>query len=390
MKKLNILVSTPTFLPVIGGAELGIHEIYSRIGMNHNVTIVTPKVNSRSNDSPSNKDYTKRPYNVIEFVNPLSNVKPGLVKKLLEISSIPYIRGIYSSDLRRGYDVANFHFISPHGLAAVWLKKRYRVPVVLSLVGRSDVWSDYSFLQKVYARLSLMNASKVIPITNYCVEGYGSENNKFSVIPYGVDTRNFSPSKRQNSVRKEMGVRANDFLVFSVQRLAPIKRVDVLIRVMARVVKTNPDIVLAIGGQGEEYDNLKNLIEELGLSKNVRLIGYISEVKLPDYYAAADVFALHSISETFGIVFAQAMSSGLPIVSIKSTCIPEVVPNNVSGLLVKPFDIIAFSKAIINLKENKNLYKKISLHNRKRALTEFDWDVIAHRYESVLMKAVKE
>jgi glycosyltransferase involved in cell wall biosynthesis len=387
--KLRILVFAPSFLPVIGGAQLGIHEIYKRIGERHEVVILTPEQSETMHrDYVTKKDYVTGAYNTVRFKNTFESIKSSLFRNALAVTSLPYIQALKKLGGSERFDVINSHGIFPQGMAAIYAKRKMGIPLVLSLVGRSDVWESYKVPQRLYAKKVLKNADTITPITRYCLKGYSPQGN-VTVIPYGVDTTEFSPARSSVNLRRKLGVSANGFLIFTVQRLALVKRVDVLIRIVSEVVKSHPEVILVIGGQGEEYENLQRLIKDLKLTKNIKLIGYISEKNLPNYFASADLFAFHSISETFGIVFAQAMACGLPIVSISSTCIPEVVHDKINGILVEPFDTKAFRDAIVKLIENKNLHKKMSVENRKRAVKEFDWNVIAAQYEQALLNVAE-
>jgi phosphatidylinositol alpha-1,6-mannosyltransferase len=259
-----------------------------------------------------------------------------------------------------------------------------RVPVVLSLVGRSDVLELLSPPQRLYAKTVIASANEVTAISSYC----GGSRRKQLVIPYGVDTSEFSPDRRSEDLRSELGAGPDDLLLLTVQRLAPIKRVDVLLQVMARVVAQDPKAILVVGGRGEEESRLRAIARDLAIEENIRFVGYIGSDRLPEYFASAELFVFHSLLETFGIVFAQAMASGLPIIAADTSCVPAVVyPQN--GELVKPFDVEAFADAVLRLGADDDLRRSIGVRNRARAVDEFDWDIIAAAYENVLLRAAR-
>jgi glycosyltransferase involved in cell wall biosynthesis len=232
-------------------------------------------------------------------------------------------------------------------------------------------------LQRLYARLVVSNANSVVAISSY----YGASDKL--IIPYGVDVSEFSPARRSTTLRQDLGVRASDVLLLTVQRLAAIKRVDILLRVVARVVARNPNVVLVVGGQGPEERLLESISRQLGIQGHVRFLGYIPRADLPRHFASADIFVFHSLMETFGIVFAQAMASGLPIVAANTSCVPDVVHRQ-NGALVPPFDLDAFADAVVKLAADRALRRSIGARNRARAVEEFDWDKIAAAYEAVL------
>ena len=102
-------------------------------------------------------------------------------------------------------------------------------------------------------------------------------------------------------------------IIFSVGRLDPRKRIDVLIKSFARILPKYKDIFLLIGGTGEEEEQLKKLTEELGITERVKFLGFIPDAELFDYYASCDVFAFPSWT-TSGITPYEALAVGKKVV----------------------------------------------------------------------------
>jgi glycosyltransferase involved in cell wall biosynthesis len=379
---MRIIVSTPTFLPVVGGAQLGIHEIYRRIGENHDVTILTPRLPDHSLAGYGAQDYLSENYEVRYIFPTLERTLPYIARRSLKRTALLYMGELARIARSERPDVINFHFIKPHGSASVFIKRFYHIPVALSLVGRSDVVSLLSTPKRLYAEAVIKDADVVLPNSTYYL-GPREYSSHVRVIPYGVDIEEFSPTRRSASLRHELGLADDSFLLFSVQRLASVKRVDMLIHAMAEIVPRNPRVVLLVGGKGEEEGNLRRLTVDLGLQDNVKFASYIDSARLPIYFASSDAFVFHSMMETFGIVFVQAMASGLPIVAANTSCVPDVLNSN-NGSLVTPFDIIGFASAILALADNPDSTRRIADHNREQAVNEFDWDQIAAQYEQSL------
>jgi phosphatidylinositol alpha-1,6-mannosyltransferase len=384
---MRIVVSTPIFLPVVGGAELGIHEIYRRLGREHDVTIITPRLpDGLLDEYGAHDDYSSDRYSVRHLFPDLDRVLPETARRILKRTSLLYAAELMLAMRRARPDVINFHFVKPHGSALLLIKRLYGVPTVLSLVGRSDVMRLLSGPKRRYAEMVISRADLVLPNSTYYL---GSDRNdpRVHIVPYGVDVDQFSPARRDTRVRRELGLTDEHFLLFTVQRLAPVKRVDVLIRTMSEVVARDPRVVLLIGGQGKEEARLRQLRDELELKDNVRFAGYIESDRLPEYFASSDAFAFHSQVETFGIVFVQAMASGLPIVAANTSCVPDVLTAD-NGFLVTAFDTSAFADAVLTLAGDRALARRIGDNNRRRAVSEFDWDLITARYEDALRQAI--
>jgi glycosyltransferase involved in cell wall biosynthesis len=370
---------------VVGGAEIGIHEIYHRLGRDHDVTILTPPLSPALLATYGADDYVSDRYRVVHIYPMLERRLPALACRALRRTSLLYVAALASAIRSDRPDVINFHFVRPHGGALIMTQRLHRVPSVLSLVGRLDVMRLLPSPQRIYAKMIVAQADLTLPNSSYYL-GTRSAGSNIRVIPYGVDAAQFSPSRRSDALRDSLGLTSEHFALVCVQRLSPVKRVDMLIRAMAEIVPRNPLVTLIIGGQGEEEPRLRELVAELDLTDHVRFAGYISSDDLPAYFASADAFAFHSVLETFGIVFAQAMASGLPIVAARTSCVPDVLtPEN--GLLVEPFDVEAFADAVLTLARDRHLARQIGAHNRERATREMDWNHIAAQYERALADA---
>lgn len=133
-------------------------------------------------------------------------------------------------------------------------------------------------------------------------------------------------------------------LVVSIGRLHRVKGHDLTIRAVARIPSTIP-VKLAIIGEGPEYQNLKALIESLGVSKRVKLIGYTKNVY--KYLKYANVCVLASRTEGFGNVVAEALSMGVPIVATRSGGPEEILGNGEFGVLVDVGNVEQLATAIV-------------------------------------------
>ena len=171
------------------------------------------------------------------------------------------------------------------------------------------------------------------------------------VISYGVDIQTFHPplcSDTKIASRTRLNLPPNIPLLLNVGRLDTDKSVDKVIRGAAQAIRES-EAHLLIVGDGCQKKNLIRLSQELRLDERVHFTGYIQPTSLPEIYRMADTFITASEIETQGIVLLEAAASGLPIVAVNATCIPEIVRNKVNGFLVEPGDIKGFSNAITTL-----------------------------------------
>lgn len=135
------------------------------------------------------------------------------------------------------------------------------------------------------------------------------------VIPTGLPADRFAPGNAAR-FRALAQLPAHRPLVTYVGRVAHEKNIDFLVRVFERVRRSVPEAMLIIAGEGPAREPLRKLVGQLGLTADVRFVGYLDrDTSLLDCYAAASVFAFASRTETQGLVLLEALAQGTPVVS---------------------------------------------------------------------------
>ena len=135
------------------------------------------------------------------------------------------------------------------------------------------------------------------------------------VIPTGLPANRFPPGDAAR-FRALAQLPAHRPLVTYVGRVAHEKNIDFLVRVFERVHQSVPEAMLIIAGEGPARESLRKLVGQLGLTADVRFVGYLDrDTSLLDCYAAASVFAFASRTETQGLVLLEALAQGTPVVS---------------------------------------------------------------------------
>jgi glycosyltransferase involved in cell wall biosynthesis len=144
------------------------------------------------------------------------------------------------------------------------------------------------------------------------------------------------------------------------------------------VLEKNPHHRFLIVGDGLERTYLEELLGSLGLEDTVRIIPEIPVS--PQYYSACDLFVLPSLYEGFGIVFLEAMSAGLPIVSTTAPAIPEVVGG--CGVLVPPKRPDLLASAILDVLGNNSLRAQLIKCGLDRS-NAYSWEKLIRDYEII-------
>jgi glycosyltransferase involved in cell wall biosynthesis len=390
-RPLRILVATPTFLPLVGGAELGIHEICSRLGRHHHVTILTPNPRGAEADRYQASDDYQGDYEVKRYRIPgRDGLRP--VRWLTTGSGIGFI-GAASRLLRVGrFDVANFHFAQPQVLPFCTHPslRRHDVPVVLSLVGRRDVLADAPWALRGLNKAAMERSSIILPNSSFYVDRTAwSDRPNVHVVPFGVDTSLYHPGLDGTCTRRRVGADPGDLVVLAVQRLASVKRVDHIIEAFTLALGEMPNARLVVAGKGPEEHDLKRLAQSLGVAHRVTFTGYVPDAELPGLFAAADVFAMASEYETFGVTLAQALAAGVPIVAARTSCVGSVLDSGRLGLLSRPSSPQHMAQQFLEIARDPRLRLDLADRGRRHAVAHLDWEVIARTYARWLRHAAR-
>ncbi len=167
-------------------------------------------------------------------------------------------------------------------------------------------------------------------------------------------------------------------VVLSVGRLAEQKDFETLLRAFEKVSEQNARARLLIVGTGSKESQLRAVVSELGIEKQVKLVGYVDN--LYAYMNAADVFVLSSKWEGFGIVLVEAMAVGTPVVSTDCPHGPnEILNSGEYGELVEVGDVEALSDSIHTVLSGKNKCKQI-----KERAKDFSVSNITRKYYNEL------
>jgi glycosyltransferase involved in cell wall biosynthesis len=207
-------------------------------------------------------------------------------------------------------------------------------------------------------------------------------------LPKGVDGDRFRPDGA--SVRERLGL-GGKRVVLTVARLVPIKNVRRLIDAMALVRARIADAHLLIVGDGPDSAGLRERAAVLGLTDAVTFAGYASHADTPEFYRAADVFALSSDFDNSPNVVLEAMACGLPVVTTDVGGVRELLVDrtgSAEGAIVVPSDAAALAAGVEQYLVAPETARIAGASNRHRAITEFSWRTSALRLLDVYRRVV--
>lgn len=214
------------------------------------------------------------------------------------------------------------------------------------------------------------------------LEGRGFE--RLALWPRGVDGTLFRPDRpARAAIREALGFHPDDVVIGHVSRIAAEKNVGYLADALEIVERERAGARLLIVGDGPARPGL-----EKRLGEQARFVGYRSGEDLSDHYAAADLFAFTSLTETFGNVILEAMASGLPVVALKAGGPADTVRDGTTGRLIDPSaPPREFADALIALIDSETERRRMADEARAYALSQ-TWDAIMlelrRRYASIL------
>lgn len=143
---------------------------------------------------------------------------------------------------------------------------------------------------------------------------YGVPGDRIHRIPGAVDETVFRPSEDRTALRQELGIPAGSRVLFCVRRLVRRMGIDRLIRAMPEVVRSVPDAMLLIAGDGAQRSELERLAAELELNGKAKFLGRVSNEELVQWYQAADFSVVPTVTlEGFGLVTVESLACGTPV-----------------------------------------------------------------------------
>ncbi len=222
-------------------------------------------------------------------------------------------------------------------------------------------------------------------ILGFIQKEIGISSKKLEVVINGVETK--LKVKNKSSIKIEIGLQENDFIVCFVGRLEPVKNIDELFFALRLVRKRCPDIRLLILGDGKERSRLEKLSNETNLEDCISFLGFRDDVI--DILGISDLFILPSHYEGISIALLEAMSAGLPAIVSDVGGNPEVVEHNQTGLLFQPGNLDSLVESILRLYKNEYLLKKMGKNAIDKIESCFSLNSTVSKYVSIYRESIQ-
>lgn len=205
-------------------------------------------------------------------------------------------------------------------------------------------------LRKFVGRFSLSQADAYRAVSPYCLSLVSEHHKPAYVFPAFSDFESFTAVASDNTAETVVAVNAPYFIYAGM--LIYLKGIHILIRAMQSVVERHPHVKLVIAGQGAEEQNLKALVQDLGMGGQVIFVGHLSQKVLAVYVKNCLALILPSLTEGLPRVIIEAQLLGRPVIASRVGGIPDLVVDGETGILVEPNECNGLSHAMLRIIED--------------------------------------
>ncbi|HET7598751.1 MAG TPA: glycosyltransferase family 4 protein [Gemmatimonadales bacterium] len=270
---------------------------------------------------------------------------------------------------RERFDLINGHFAVPTGPGSLPPARLRHIPHVLSLHG-GDIYDPSKRLSphrspvlRAVVTWAMRRSDRVVAQSTNTRDNaykYYGYRGPIEIVPLGIRQPPCEPASRA-----ELGLPESAFLAVTVGRLVRRKAIDVLLR--ALTLPGCEEVHLAVVGAGPEQEMLARLAGEWGVAQRVRFLGFVPESRKWQILRASDAYVSSTMHEGFGLVYLEAMTAGLPVVTPNHGGQVDFLRDGETGHLVPPGDAEALAGAIGRLRADPAGAARMREHNLRLA-----------------------
>lgn len=370
MEKHRIALISDWYFPKVGGIEYSMHTLAKTLSMHgHEVSVITRSY-------PGVPKYSIR--DGVSVIRIKGKPLPGQDRVLTPAA----YKELFSLLKNGNYEIVNSHGLdSPIGMGALVASRKLGIPVVVtnhSLVGDTP----YSPLLYLAGKLLLKNTDAVIAVSSavekdsklmtekpiYRIFNGVDSEDSIVKIPIPVDTK-------------------GKIVIVTVARMTKKKGVQNIVNLAPSLLEKHENLLFVMIGDGPLRKKLERTVEESGLSGNFYFTGEVSRAKVLGYLEQADIFALPSSNEAFGISILEAMSKEVPVVAMNNSGVSDIIKSGVNGYLAD--SLTEFSSFLEKLIENSSLRTSFAWE-AIRGLSKYDWNRICEQTNRVYTSVIYE
>jgi glycosyltransferase involved in cell wall biosynthesis len=377
---MRVLIFSTAYFPFVGGAEVAVWEVTSRLGSGIAFDLITARL--------------ERGLPSVEKIGNVTVYRIGPGIPLLDKLLLPFLGAWKALSLHRKHEYDYFWGIMvSYSAGAAYLANilrrlggKKRVPMILTLQeGDSELYLKWKWggLIRLSWRLALARTDKLTAISTYLLRaasrlGYAGES---FLIPNGVSVKKFEYHNQdvRELIRKNLGFGKDDVLLITTSRLTHKNAVDDLISALVHLPE---EFKLLVLGTGELEKSLVRQADKLKVAQRTRFLRLQPQQGVIDHLHASDIFVRASRSEGMGNSFVEAMAAGVPVIGTKVGGIPDFLKDRETGLFSNVNDPQSIAYKVREYQADPELKARV-IENAKRLVREkYDWDLIAREMKS--------
>ncbi|HHU56162.1 MAG TPA: glycosyltransferase family 4 protein [Acholeplasmataceae bacterium] len=275
------------------------------------------------------------------------------------------------------FDLIHAHFTIPDAYAAVKLKKILKIPLIITLQATDINYTIHKCPKKLL--YCYQNADEIITPTPILKNKlFKLTNLKAKVIGYGISEEKVLIKAPFTLKEKYKG----KTIILSVCRLLKSKGLEDAINAFNLIKDKFNNLMYLIIGEGEEYNYLQSLVNNLNLNNYIFLLGKKSYREVMEYMDIADIFLLPSYKETFGLVYLEAMAHGIITIGCFGQGFDGIIKDYENGFLAEPQDPKSIAAILEYILDNPLIAKEIGIRG-KITSQEFTFEKIANKLDSI-------
>jgi glycosyltransferase involved in cell wall biosynthesis len=309
-------------------------------------------------------------------------IEDRFIKAGVQVAAINYGQGFLHyfrelGKLKDRFQITTVHIIFFDYFSAIcWLARIRGFKHIIYEMQNGGVFKAQSWkkvLLHLRNRIATNPTTKIIAISNFIkslLTTAGVAENKIVVRYLGIDTERFKPDEEaRKRLSAEYDLKPSDLVLSTVSYLRPIKNPQTIVEACGLLAARNVSFRLLVAGDGEMLTELKELSHRLNIADRILWLGLVPNPA--SLLQASDLFLLTTVGEAFGLVLAEAMACGVPVVATRSGGIIEVIDDGTTGLLVSPLDPAALADALEQLAGDPARRHAMGVAGRQRVLMNF-------------------
>jgi len=380
VNQVNILILSQFFSSTKGGGEYIFSLMARKLAEEgHKVWIITNKIKGEQYPNHQNMHFIMIPP-TLEYEG---GIPPSFsdnlrflfnaISKGTRIIKNEDIDIIHSNNFAPAFAGAILSFLTskPH-ITAIW--------DIFTLCGKDywKRWGRQSDISKIHAVIGSMFEKLIVKIPCKAFHTISQATND-DLLKFGVKKPIYVICPAIE--KKDSQSRQNPFHFIYIGRLVFYKNIEVLIKAINIVRKTEPQIRLAIVGGGPHKSVIRNLINELNLESHIKLTDYISTKEKFDLLSQSNALVFPSLCEGFGLVILEAFSQNKPVLVSNVKPMSSIVSHNITGYVLDPHDEVEWANKMLELIKNPEISLKMGRLGRERLEKEYS---IQKMYEEII------